>query len=100
MLTPDKESNITTNDKVNTNDKPVYVIEIGSLKLSGADIGNLSALSLILYLLFNFTLKSILNSKLTLTLAIILGSLVYWFFLSFLQIKSTTKPDNNNNTEN
>lgn len=100
MLTPDKESNITTTDKVNTTDKPVYVIEIGSFKLSGADIGNLSALSLILYLLFNFTLKSILNSKLTLTLAIILGSLVYWFFLSFLQIKSTTKPDNNNNTEN
>lgn len=94
MLNPDKES------KVNTTNKPFYVIEIGSFKLTGADIGNLSALSLVLYLVFNFTLTSILNSNLILTLAIILSSLVYWFFLSFLQVKLTIKLHNNNKNNN
>jgi hypothetical protein len=104
MLELDKES---TTDKilkkyspssVNTTNKPVYLIELGSFKLSGADLLNLSSLSLILYLVTNALLKHILNSKLILTLAIILGSLVYWFFLSLLQIKATTKLNNKNNT--
>ena len=70
MLDPDKESKTTRNHKVDTTnindttntakatDKAFYVIEIGNFKLTGADIGNLSSLSLILYLGINFILKN------------------------------------------
>ncbi|KAF0250023.1 MAG: hypothetical protein FD167_589, partial [bacterium] len=84
MLKLDKEPNIDKNiktdtvtivDSTNTTDKPFYVIEVGNFKLTGADIGNLSALSLVLHLVANLVLTDVLNSKVILSLSIILASL-------------------------
>ncbi len=107
MLKLDKEPNIARNvktdtvsmvNRANTTNKPFYVIEVGSFKLTGADIGNLSALSLVLYLAANLVLTNILNSKLILSLSIILASLIYWLFISLLQLKITSKPKTNAKT--
>lgn len=90
----DKESKEITDksDKSDKSDrKPAYVIEIGNFKLTGADTLNLSSLSLILYLTISSTAKEFLNSKLILTLSIVVGSLFYWVLLSFLQTKDMTK---------
>lgn len=90
----DKESKEITNrsDRSDRSDrKPAYVIEIGNFKLTGADTLNLSSLSLILYLTISSTAKEFLNSKLVLTLSIVVGSLFYWVLLSFLQTKDMTK---------
>lgn len=87
----DKESKETTDKSDKSDRKPAYVIEIGNFKLTGADTLNLSSLSLILYLTISFIAKGFLNSKLILTLSIVVGSLFYWIFLSFLQTKDMTK---------
>lgn len=89
------ESTNDLSDKCGKSDKsdrkPEYVVEIGKFKLTGADTLNLSSLSLILYLTISSIAKEFLNSKLILTLSIIVGSLFYWVVLSFLQTKSITK---------
>lgn len=85
-------ANESTNDLSGKSDrKPEYVVEIGKFKLTGADTLNLSSLSLILYLTISSIAKEFLNSKLILTLSIIVGSLFYWVALSFLQTKSIAK---------
>ena len=91
----DKESKETTDKSDKSDRKPAYVIEIGNFKLTGADTLNLSSLSLILYLTISFIAKGFLNSKLILTLSIVVGSLFYWIFLSFLQAKNITKKEPN-----
>lgn len=96
-----KETKESISDKSDKSDKDkfkkksAYVIEIGSFKLTGADTLNLSSLSLILYLTISFIAKGFLNSKLILTLSIVVGSLFYWIFLSFLQAKNITKKEPN-----